>query len=374
MRNRVLKTVFTLAFLGSVACPALAEAPSSQSEVWVVGPIRADHAGAPQFCSMKKTFPAGQAVVFARDVGGSDSIAFDFGTKTMEAGHSYPITLSAGAVTRTVSAIAATQRVLLVNLGEDVAFYENLEVASPLSLTLMSKAYPYDMAGAGDALPTLRECAQALVPSKKDTPVAKAVKRTVKTTARDDDAVLAKLKAENAALQQSLDSAKREVELQKDAARIVQEKLASRRARSVDEIIADAGVIPTHASQAPVAGGVAYVWQADRLFASAEKMPVAQGRNFGGMVADYIARMAARCAGDFAHTAALPQATGSLTFEEVEMACIDGKNDAAAALLFVSDGKRFIALSQEGSQQQMEGALAIRDAHATAITARASGF
>jgi hypothetical protein len=103
-------------------------------------------------------------------------------------------------------------------------------------------------------------------------------------------------------------------------------------------------------------------WQEDGIFGQSEETRMPAGKSFDAMVSDYFARMSRRCDGDFANALGDVRSAGGVTLQPAEMACVDDKDNAAAALLFVGKGRTFIAITQEGTQEQMETALAKRDA------------
>jgi hypothetical protein len=432
-RKALAAAVSLLAFLSA---PALA-ADRGQEGSWTVAPIDLPSGGA-KFCSMKNSFAGGHTLVFARSTAGADSLAVDFGAKSLQAGHPYDVTLAAGSASRDISAIAATQKVLLVNLSGDTEFLDAVAGADSLKLAALNAGYSYDLSGSGDALQALQECVEALGGGKRPAPhVAAAAKKAAAkpqpkiepvtvalapvspSAPAAPDPELARLRAENAALRAKAESARNAAEeaqqnkeesasalavenakLQK-ALSIAKEDIARKEAaaraaraeeakpapapeaktaavpeaakapRSVESILAAAFIVPPGAKPSPAKDGVAYNWQTGGLFASAETTKT-QGRSFGGLVADYFARMARLCKGDFAHTAGVPQEAGGLTVEKAEMACIDDTSNPAAALLFVGDGQRFAVVTREGSKELMETALVARDAAADTVIDRAT--
>ncbi len=124
----------------------------------------------------------------------------------------------------------------------------------------------------------------------------------------------------------------------------------------------------TKAGLAPVVQGLGYVWRSENIYGAAEERPLARGASIVDTAAAYIAEAKTRCSGDFAHKEAAPAKAGSLTTLEGEVVCLDGKNDAAAALLFVGDKNKVAIISHEGMADQIEDALTQRDAVKSAIS------
>ena len=114
--------------------------------------------------------------------------------------------------------------------------------------------------------------------------------------------------------------------------------------------------------------GLGYVWRTENIYGAAEERPRTRGQSLTDTASGYIAEAKTRCNGDFAHKEAAPAKAGSLTLMESEVVCLDGKNDAAAALLFVGDKDKVAIISHEGMADQIEDALTQRDAVKSAIS------
>lgn len=143
-----------------------------------------------------------------------------------------------------------------------------------------------------------------------------------------------------------------------EAQRVASVAPAAGGGRGVKDILARAnvanggGVIRT--------AGEAYNWETDGLYGSAEEYPWTQGQNFRQVAEGYIKSSSSRCAGDFAFTLGQPVKSVSGETIEAEIACLDGVNDAAAAVLFVADADKLVVITHEGATEQMETALANR--------------
>lgn len=111
--------------------------------------------------------------------------------------------------------------------------------------------------------------------------------------------------------------------------------------------------------------GDTWSWTDRELYGAAEERPLAGGLAESAGV--YVEEAKTRCPGDFAHNFGAVKSLDGLEIMEGELACLDGENDAAAALLFVSKGGKFAVITHEGSTSQMAEALARRDAAASGI-------
>lgn len=126
---------------------------------WVVGPIQAQSSSGKSYCSMKNSYAGGLTLVFAQDAAGANSIAIDFGKKTLAAGSQYLLTLNAGPIRRMMVSIAATTDVLIVQMGNDPDFYEMLASKNALYVEFNNQQLTFGLAGTGQALTQLDACA-----------------------------------------------------------------------------------------------------------------------------------------------------------------------------------------------------------------------
>lgn len=102
-------------------------------------------------------------------------------------------------------------------------------------------------------------------------------------------------------------------------------------------------------------------WEEKGLYGQTEERKIPKGKSFDGMVSDYFARMARLCKGDFAERTDPVEKRGPRTLQTAEMACIDDGENPAAAILFVAKGRTFLAITQEGTADQLGQAIARRD-------------
>ena len=129
---------------------------------WTVGRISAKSENGITYCSMKNSYQNGQMLVFARDGGGANSIALDFQKDKLEIGRQYNMTIRAGAVTRRITALAATRQVIIMQMGVDRDFYRSLGSKNSLSFSVGGHKHVFSLKASAKALKVLDDCTAAL--------------------------------------------------------------------------------------------------------------------------------------------------------------------------------------------------------------------
>ena len=129
---------------------------------WTVGRISAKSEDGISYCSMKNFYKNGQMLVFARDGGGANSIGLDFRKDSLEVGRQYGVTIRAGAVTRNVTALAATRQVMIMQMGVDKAFYSALGRKKSFSFSIGSNKHIFSLDGSAKALKVLGDCTKGI--------------------------------------------------------------------------------------------------------------------------------------------------------------------------------------------------------------------
>ena len=111
------------------------------------------------------------------------------------------------------------------------------------------------------------------------------------------------------------------------------------------------------------AGRVAYRWQTQGLFGTAEQKGMETPGQFDHMVREYLDNTKARCAGQFASVPAFDEGQGTKRVAAYEIACVDSTGGgASAALIFYSlDGKAFTTVAHEAVPESMDIAMDARD-------------
>ncbi len=451
---------------------------------------------------MKNTYQSGQMLVFARDGEGANSIALDFRKDQLVTGIQYEVTIHVGAVTRRMSALAATKQVMIMQMGTDKAFYDAVRRKNSIVFNIEKKNYGFNLdASVSDALNDLNDCSDSFQtggkflpmtvalkkskvadmalqndelsaepetspPSKKAPAQKTAVKAAPKTktepvtesdqglqsdveklraenkkllqenqttrqtllehknsTAQAAEKVakqealqteLSRAKAENERLAQESRSKQEEIKAEIARLKAENEKLAQATRVDQDEIRAEterlktehdrladesrtvrasaparaeqrlppqaeensalknllvaSNVVSPEAFKADTAPGT-YRWTADEMYGSAQPLPWISGRSFGEMANSYVQQAASLCKGSFAQKTGRVRKAGRLNVIESDMTCLDGENDAAAAVLFVADDGKLSVITEEGTVDQLTTAMSDRDS----IISAASG-
>lgn len=364
---------------------------------WSVGPIQAKAQDGRGYCSMKSSYGTGTELVLARDALGANSIAIQLSRKNLRAGKIYPLTLAVGSVERKAEAMAATETVLIAQMGADEIFYDMLARKAVMTAKFEGHDFSFGLQGTSKALMALDNCAAAMNAGQRpkqvkvglppvfsdatggfeppiDTevtggPVVIKVSRppAERPLVKEDNASsleIERLRAENKALElenQAAQERLRAAELKKQEINQKQEAAAEARARALAaeneklkaellakekvEKLARLKAEEPKKNQAMSEGvGVEHPWPA--------------GKTFLSVAEEYIASTGKKCTGDFAHKLGQVRKAGRSETVEAETACIGGRaNDEAAALLFVADAGRFIVVTQEGPAEKMSESL-----------------
>lgn len=125
------------------------------------------------------------------------------------------------------------------------------------------------------------------------------------------------------------------------------------------------------AGQADSRNAAGLVWNVDNnVYGSGEERSIDAKAGLADAVAGYMNEVRGRCGGDFANTSGKVHKIRGRQVIESELACLDGKNDAAAAILFVKEGDTLAVISHETAPARMPAALAARDAVISAISGK----
>ncbi|MBI1214228.1 MAG: hypothetical protein GC185_00250 [Alphaproteobacteria bacterium] len=461
---RFLALAAVLAVCGGVSARAVSI--SAPVDEWTVGPIRAKSSSGVGYCSMKNTYDDGKSLVFARDAEGSNSIAIDFRKKTLKVGAQYLVSMKVGMLDRSMVAIAATPKVLIVQMGLDRAYYDMLRRKSVMQISYDGNDMAFALNGTSDGLAALTDCANAIgngrpfaevsiattaIPADK---LADDVAAVLPSDALDktgpvakitpDDVNLGKQAAESTLQKEiaELRAENRKLLLQNQAiaARMAAEDhgrhplaqpdppeeivdmpelaqapvsgpvpkavsvktSAKERANGKTHVISaslspeetqavPAGQAGSMSSVEPAAGGVSpdiflksllkrahlrpmaagqgrYTWKTGDIYGGALAGPLPADTDFSHAVDNYIEQARTRCGGDFARKMGLVKMEKGLSLQTGEIACIDGKHDVGAALVFIRDGGNLIVVTHEGTTDQMGDALKKRKDVISAIS------
>jgi hypothetical protein len=109
------------------------------------------------------------------------------------------------------------------------------------------------------------------------------------------------------------------------------------------------------------ASGVAYSWQSGSLSGRAEQQPLRDPAGFDGQVSKYLARIRDRCSGSFAARPGLKKEENGVVVSSYEAACVGEAGSTSASVLFYSQNGLFTAIAHEGSLDDMDAGMDIRD-------------
>lgn len=404
--QRFLKLAGVVALVCGVAHVAFAaNLPTAD---WTIGIIPAKSETGLSYCSMKNSYENGQMLVFARDGSGSNSIAVDFKKPSLEVGRQYPVTARAGSLTRNLSGLAATKQVLIIQLGADQPFYAALKRKANMTFAVGDNGYAFALDTAvAEALKKLDECAASLQtgvkfekasiphgqekteteePQAAETTVSPAPRVNKKTTRirsgaeetpgladmamkKELERDIEQLKLENRKLMlenQTIQGKLLERETGAAPSSIEAQPLPDASQGTLRRVLSASGLMP----HAVLTDEGAYRWVADDIYGSAQELPRAPGKSFSQLADEYIHQTASICKGDFAQKKGKVKKAGNYEVLESELMCLDGKNDAAAAVLFIGEKGKFNVVMQEGSVDQLSSALEKRDSILSAVSAK----
>ncbi len=424
---------------------------------WSVGPISVKSANGASYCSMKNAYQSGQTLVFARDNQGSNSIALDFHKDLFGVGQQYDVKARVGTVSRSISALAASKQVLVMQLGVDTLFFNAVKRKHNIVFTVISNKYGFDLdVSVADALGALGKCTdsfqggavftEARFPLGKVTDVAalqqSAEEEDVSSDQSDEAPApkkhrshkIAKAKKSDEMEQQvqTLQNQNRDLTLQNEkiqrqlagqnepgpapvqsqgsserdemkaeiASEILQLRSHPKQQTAVPAVQQNASAAPaTPTSIVPVSirqpventdlkklleashvvsgqqlktadnSSILRWTSSDDLYGSAQSVTMAPGKNLTDVANGYLQKAASLCKGAFAKKMGTLKKAGKTDVLEAEITCIDGQNDAAAAVLFVAGQGNFSVITQEGTADQLTTAMSNRDAIVSAATA-----
>lgn len=176
IKRLCLGTAFLLCVVVAMQRPVLAQVLHTAPGEWAVGPIGIKSSNGLTYCSMKTSYANGHSLVIASDSKGAHSIAIDFGKKTISAGAQYYVTYQVGPVSRMMLAIAATNEVLIAQMGVDADFFDMMRKKDLMEAEFNGDILRFSLRGADAALASLDECVaasaggKAFAPQKLATP------------------------------------------------------------------------------------------------------------------------------------------------------------------------------------------------------------
>lgn len=383
------------ALVGGWALMAQAASVNNPAGHWTIGPIAAKASSGAGFCSMKASYQEGQDLVFALDERGAGSIAIDFHNKALTVGSQYTVAMKAAGVARRMTAIAATAEVMIIQMGDDPAFYGALRKGSVLEVGFNDQRLDFGLDGTADGLDVLEECAGDLVggkpvvaeiaapkpqppvqkkkPAIKKSVVAKAPVSAYSPRAAEDAQLkeeIARLKREKNQLLLEKEALLRKIHTEEETAMRAQVELETQAAlqQSLQRLQAENSKLK-EAAEAPSAVAMpgnklvrSSSFSTDNLYGSIEEQALEERRGaFENAVDSYLKKAGHMCRGDFAHKLSGIISSGSMKMQKGEIACIDDVNDAVAAIFFFQKGLQLTVGTYEGSTDQVDLAIEKRD-------------
>jgi hypothetical protein len=107
--------------------------------------------------------------------------------------------------------------------------------------------------------------------------------------------------------------------------------------------------------------GVAYSWQSGSLSGRAEQQKLGDPAGFDGQVSKYLDTSKERCNGAFAAKPDLKKEENGVVVSAYEIACVSEAGSTSASVLFFSQSDMFTTIAHEGSLDDMDAGMDIRD-------------
>lgn len=132
----------------------------------------------------------------------------------------------------------------------------------------------------------------------------------------------------------------------------------------ITKLLRDSGVKPGSAIQASnrTPDYVAYQWDSENLFGSAEQSLLGRLSDFETFVNRYVEKAGERCKGDFASVPSLSyDGNPDLRLSSYEVACVSPSAQSSAALVFLGQAGLFTVIAHESTPETMDAAMDARD-------------
>lgn len=121
------------------------------------------------------------------------------------------------------------------------------------------------------------------------------------------------------------------------------------------------------------AGRVAYRWETNGLFGTAEQKAIQSTAQYDAYVTEYLNKTKSRCTGQFAAIPALEEGSGMNRLSAYEIACVDESGaGASASLAFESRNGVFTTIAHEASPESMDLAMDARDRVISALQSKSA--
>ena len=145
----------------------------------------------------------------------------------------------------------------------------------------------------------------------------------------------------------------------------------------LEKLLQRAGVQTTGGIQPITASGdagrVAYRWETNGLFGTAEQKAIQSTAQYDAYVTEYLNKTKSRCTGQFAAIPALEEGSGMNRLSAYEIACVDESGaGASASLAFESRNGVFTTIAHEASPESMDLAMDARDRVISALQSKSA--
>lgn len=334
-------------FCLSIVAGAEAAKPTMPLSVeWAVGPIHAEGAGGARYCSMKNSYPAGQTLVFARDVKEEAfSIAVDFKKDIFEAGKTYPTDIAVGDVKRGVTATASTAQVAVMEMGWDEDFEDAIGKKSALTVSLEGKTVSFGLKGSSKALARLKDCGS-------DQFELKTVQQDVPPPSPP-----------------ALETARGDVLSDAVAQHMPKDRVIVSAPSMLRDLLAGSGIVKGKMKVGTGAFPTArtYYWATEDVYGAAQELSNNPEPDFALLSQGYLQQAAQLCGGEFKQAVEPVQHAGEMTMQLAKMSCLNPKNNAVGVVLFVADRQSMGVITLEGLPAQIPTMLQQREAVVTGI-------
>lgn len=115
------------------------------------------------YCSLNKSFKSGQTLFLSKDASMSNTIAIDFQNELMEVGRQYVVILKAGDVSKKITAIAATPKIIIMKTGASNEIFDEFVKSKKAEFRVGADILKFRFSNSIiDALNKLTDCAASV--------------------------------------------------------------------------------------------------------------------------------------------------------------------------------------------------------------------
>ncbi len=129
----------------------------------------------------------------------------------------------------------------------------------------------------------------------------------------------------------------------------------------LEQFLAPSVTLKSGITKVHVGSGVAFTWRTGSLSGEAEQQKLRDPSGFDEMVAEYLISSMERCDRAFAAKAGLKKENGGTVVLTYDLACADKADGMSVSVLFYSQTGLFTFIAHEGSLDDMDAGMEIRD-------------